>query len=100
MIDIPSRVLLAAYGDRAVNMSVVEREDANRPNGQRVFDVYETNWGPNSTLWVIELSGNQEAARVTNTQTREERVLLCANNMTAEELFEHSILSAAEAYMS
>lgn len=99
MIDIRNHTLLAAYGPRCVNMSVLEQPALETAAGVRVFHVFETNWGANSTQYVIELAANQEAAKVSCVQSGESQVLYCANNRTADELFEHSILPAAEKFL-
>ena len=104
MIKINAHTLLPTYGSNCINVSVLERTDAHLHHshtaGVRVFNVFETNWGPNFTKWIIELSPNQDLARVTNTNTGESKSFFCANHQSAEELFEHQILSAAETYLN
>lgn len=100
MIDIKPETVLIAFGDNAQNVSVVE--DLNwtpaKP-GMRRFMVHPTNLTSEDTQYIIELSSNQEAAQVTHVKSGDQRVFLCANCRSAEELFGDNILPAAAAYM-
>jgi hypothetical protein len=100
MIEIKSHTLLAAYGEKAQNISVTEDTEAVPPRpGMRTFLVHPTNLTTADAFYKIELSSNQEGARVTNLSTGEDRVFMCANNRSAEELFGQSILPTADSYL-
>lgn len=100
MINIKHETFLLAYGEDAQNINISEDTEYTPPReGMRRFLVHPMNTSPDMSTFAIELSSNQEAARVTKISSGEDRIFMCANNHSAEELFGQTILPLAESYM-